>query len=121
MLKGTGAETGHRTSLRTVYLRVMKLKLQFGRPNIRIPLGSDRRQSRINLCRARQKWENQKRGEIVFSDESHFCLDFKDGRILVRRLPTENFLEAFISEYDRFVKAASWHGEPLASTADLNF
>ena len=93
---------GQRTSLRTVYRRAIELGFRSRRPLIRIPLGPVHRQARLNWCRARQNWGIDEWGEIVFSDESRFCLDFHDGRIRVRRLPTERFLEACILEHDRY-------------------
>ena len=92
--------TGQRTSLRTVYRRAIQLGLRSRRPVIRIPLGPVHRQARLNWCRDRQNWGIQEWEEIVFSDESRFCLDFSDGRRRVRRLPTERFLEACIAEHD---------------------
>ena len=38
----------------------------------------------------------------MFSDESRFCLDFNDGRVRVRRLPSERFLDICIKEHDRY-------------------
>jgi hypothetical protein len=42
-------------------------------------------------------WRN-----IVFSDESRFCLDMSDGRIRVHRLITERYLDECILEKDRY-------------------
>ena len=89
-------------SLRTVYWLEILLGLWSRRLLTRIPLGSVYRKARLNWCRARQNWGIEEWGEIVFSDESRFCLDFHDGRIRVRRLPTERFLKACISEHYRY-------------------
>ena len=39
---------------------------------------------------------------VLWTDESRFSLDFNDGRLRVRRLPTERFLDVCIAEHDRY-------------------
>ena len=38
----------------------------------------------------------------MFSDQSRFCLHLYEGRVLFKRLPSERFLDACISEHDRY-------------------
>ena len=57
----------------------------------------------------------------MFSDESRFCLDFHDGRIRVKRLATERFLDDCICEHDRYGGGSVmvWAGIMSSQRTDL--
>ena len=110
---------GRRTSLRTVYRRAIQLRLRSRRSVMKIPVGPVHHQIRLNRCRARQNGGIQEWGKIGFSDQTRFYFNFNNGRMRVLR----RFWRHAFWSMSIMVEAASWYGEPLASTAngsDLN-
>ena len=102
-------------SIRTAYRRCIQHGYRSYRPLRRIPLGPLHRQLRLQWCQERKGmamdyWEN-----IMWTDESRFCLDFNDGRVRVRRQPSERFLDACIAEHDIYaggsvmIWGSIWH------------
>lgn len=75
---------GRRVSMSTVYRRMRSFGLRSYRPNCRIPLTPHQQEVRLQWCQARQHWLHEW-NNIIFSDESRFCLWHSDGRTRVRR------------------------------------
>ena len=89
-------------SLRTVYRRVFMAGFHSCRPVVRIPLSQLHKNQRVAWCMAHREWTGAEWAKVLWSDESRFVLDFHDGRVRVRRLPTERFLDDCILEHDRY-------------------
>lgn len=108
-------------SIRTVYGRLIAAKLRARRPLIRIPLGPVHRRNRLQWATDHLNWNNRRWNNVLFSNESRFCLDFNDGRVLVRRLPSERFLDACIREHDRYGGGSVmvWAGVSATRRTDL--
>lgn len=75
---------GHRVSMSTIYRRIRSFGLRSYRPYFRLPLTEQHKATRRQWSQDRQHWD-QEWEEIVFSDESRFCLWHSDGRLRVRR------------------------------------
>ena len=107
-------------SVRTVYRRLLKSKLRSHKPLVRIPLSPQHRRLRVQWCRDHLGWNNEWQN-IMFTDESRFVLDFNDGRVRIRRLPTERFLDCCLVEHDRFGGGSLmiWGGISWNSRTDL--
>ena len=58
---------------------------------------------------------------VIFTDESRFCLDFTDRRLLVWRVPKERFDELDAVEHDRHGKGSVmvWKGINVNGKTDL--
>jgi len=103
-------------SIRTAYRRTLEAGYRSYRPLQRIPLGPQHRRNRLNWCTVQSLRPNDYWKSILWTDESRFKLDFNDGRIRVRRLPTERFLDACIAEHDRYGRGSvmiwggCWYG-----------
>lgn len=82
-------------SVRTIRRRLQEAGLSARRTLQRIPLTRQHRQARLQWCRARRDWRSEWH-HIVFSDESRFCLEAGDARILVRRRRGERLHEACV-------------------------
>src|SRR6266853_1117998 len=94
--------TGTLASVYTVTRRARDMHLRSYRPLIQIPLSRAHREARRQWCQERIRWGRDQWRRIVFSDESRFCMDFNDGRLRVRRLPSERYSEPFIVPHDRY-------------------
>lgn len=77
-------EEGRPVTMRTLYRRIRAFGLFSYRPRLVLPLNPDHCRQRLNWCRERQHWEAEWRN-VIFSDESRFCLGMHDGRRRVRR------------------------------------
>jgi hypothetical protein len=66
-------------SMRTIYRRIRSYGLASYRPIVRLLLTSE-----LEWCRLREHWVDEWH-QIIFSDESRFCLWQSDGRLRVRR------------------------------------
>ncbi|GBN87753.1 hypothetical protein AVEN_148100-1 [Araneus ventricosus] len=79
---------GTTVTQRTLTNRLLQGQLRARRPVASIPLNPNHCRLRGEWCQARAHWRTKWR-YAVFSDESRFCLDASDGRLLVRRRPGE--------------------------------
>jgi hypothetical protein len=70
--------------MRTMYRRIRFFGLLSYRPRLVLPLTAGHRRQRLEWCRERQQWREEWYN-MVFSDESRFCLGMHDGRRRVRR------------------------------------
>lgn len=82
-------------SARTVRRRLQQHGLSARRPWLRLPLTLHHRQERLQWCTQRRTWVHEWQN-VIFSDESRFCLQHHDGRIRVWRHRGERTLEACI-------------------------
>jgi hypothetical protein len=71
-------------SMRTIYRRIRSYGLTSYRLIVRFPLTPERRVARLEWCRLRDHWVDEWH-QIIFSDESQFCLWHSDGRLRDRR------------------------------------
>lgn len=77
-------EEGRRVTTRTIYMRIRSFGLMSYRPHLVLPLTAAHKRQRLVWCRERLQWDEEWH-QVVFSDESRFCLGMSDGRIRVRR------------------------------------
>ena len=73
---------------------------QCGRPGLigRKPrkeprLTSRHKKARLEFAQTHKDWTAEKRSQVIFSDESRFLLHRNDGRVYVRRMAGEEFME----------------------------
>ncbi|MBJ5603936.1 hypothetical protein JGG68_24065 [Salmonella enterica subsp. enterica serovar Albany] len=72
-------------SARTIRRRLQQPGLVARRPLLRLPLTFHHRWMRLQWCVERRTWTTEWH-DIIFSDESRFCLQHHDGRIRGDRL-----------------------------------
>lgn len=72
----------------SVYQRIRSFGLRSYRPFLCLPFTAQHRARRLEWCTDRLNWD-QEWHQVVFSDESRFCLWSHDGRRRVRRLRGE--------------------------------
>lgn len=107
---------GMNCSLRTAYRRLAEAGLRSYRPTVRIPLSPEHKRRRLTWCRDHENWSQERWQEVLWTDESRFCLDFHDGRIRVHRMAGERYAPCCISEHDRhgggsvMIWAGIWYG-----------
>lgn len=90
-----GSFARQQVSARTVRRRLQQHGLSARRPWLRLPLTLHHRQERLQWCEQRRTWRQEWR-DVIFSDESRFCLQHHDGRIRVWRHRGERTLPACI-------------------------
>ena len=73
------------------------------------------RQQRLAWARTYLQWTRQRWQEVLFSDESHFCISNADGRIRVWRRQNERLAAYCINEVDR------WGGANVMIWAAVSF
>ena len=71
----------------------------------------------LDFARNHVRWTIRDWTQVLFTDESRFCLDFTDRRQLVWRMPKERFDELNAAEHDRTARAQSWFGKALHVTS----
>ena len=104
-----------RISSATVRRRLRENGLRARRP-FRGPLLTPRhRQQRLAWARTHLQWTRQRWQEVLFSDESCFCISNADGRIRVWRRQNERLAACCIYEVDR------WGGTIVMNWAAVSF
>ncbi|KFM63657.1 Transposable element Tc3 transposase, partial [Stegodyphus mimosarum] len=88
--------THHPVSARTIRSRLQQSGQSARRPLLRLPLTQNHRCLRRQRCDERRTWTAEW-NEIVFTDESRFCLQHHDGRIRVWRHRRERMLNSCLS------------------------
>ncbi|GFU64371.1 transposable element Tcb1 transposase [Trichonephila clavipes] len=81
--------THHSVSDRTIRRRLQQSGLSAKRPLLGLLLTQNHRRLRRQWCNERRMWVAEW-NEVVFTDESRFCLQHQDGRIRVWRENAEN-------------------------------
>ena len=51
------------------------------------------KKARLEFAQTHKDWTAEKRSQVIFSDESRFLLHRNDGRVYVRRMAGEEFME----------------------------
>lgn len=87
--------THHPVSARTIRRRLQQSGLSARRPLLRLHLTQNHRRLRRQWCDERRMW-TEEWNEIVFTDESRFCLQHHDGRIRVWRHRGERMLNSCV-------------------------
>lgn len=87
--------THHPVSARTIRRRLQQSGLSARRPLLCLPLTLNHRRLRRQWCDERRMWTAEW-NEIVFTDESRFCLQHHDGRIRVWRHRGERMLNSCV-------------------------
>ncbi|MBJ5584651.1 transposase [Salmonella enterica subsp. enterica serovar Typhimurium] len=82
-------------SARTIRRRLQQWGLVARRPLLRLPLTLHHRRMRLQWCVERRTWTTEWH-DIIFSDESRFCLQHHDGRIRVWRQRGERLFDTCI-------------------------
>ena len=88
----------------TVRRRLIAIHLNCRRPYIGQRFTQRHRIVRHNWAVLHRQWRNRQWQNIVFSDESRYCVDVADGRMRVWRRRGERFTDAYVMERD------SWGG-----------
>lgn len=87
--------THHPVSARTIRRRLQQNGLSARRPLLCLPLTRNHRRLRRQWCDERRMWTTEW-NEILFTDESRFCMQHHDGRIRVWRHRGERMLNSCI-------------------------
>ncbi|GFY14271.1 transposable element Tcb1 transposase [Trichonephila clavipes] len=91
-----GSVTHHSVSARTIRRRLQQNGLYTQRrPLLGLPLTQKHRSLRHQWCDERMMWAAEW-NEVVFTDESHICLQHHDGRFRVWRLRGEMMLNSCV-------------------------
>lgn len=87
--QGLQSGTGIRVSRELVNKRLLARCLKSRKPAKRPNLRPDHKTDRLNWARTRQHYRIREWRNVLWSDESRFCLYHEDGRRRVRRQPGE--------------------------------
>ena len=114
--------SGVRISDQTLRLRLHAAGLHARRPAIRPRLTAEHRRIRLEFARDHVGWRRQRVRNVLFTDESKFCLDFNDGRRRVWRQKNERYRDCCVAEHDRFGGGAVmvWGGICYDGVTDLH-
>ena len=107
---------GVRISTQTVRNRLHEFRLNARIPAIRVWLTRQNVQDRFDFARTHVRWTFRDWTPVLITDESRFCLDFTDRRLLARRMPKERFDELNVAKHECYGKGKSWLGQALAPT-----
>lgn len=87
--------THHSVSARTIRRRLQQSGMSARRPLLRLPLTGNHRRLRRQWCDERRTWTAEW-NDIVFTNESRFCLQHHDDRIRVWRHRGEKLLNCCV-------------------------
>ncbi len=115
------AATGTHISDQTVRNRLHQDGLAARRPLARIPLTPRHRNARLQWAQRYRHWTHQQWRNVMFSDESRFCLDVNDGRQRVWRRRGERYADCTVSQHDRYGGGSVmvWAGIWVGGRTDL--
>ncbi|MBJ5505484.1 hypothetical protein JGG47_23220 [Salmonella enterica subsp. enterica serovar Derby] len=102
-------------SARTIRRRLQQRGLVPRRPLLRLPLTLHHRRMRLQWCVERRTWTTEWH-DIIFSDESRFCLQHHDGRIRVWRHRGERLYDTCIRHRHTARHLVLWCGAQLDLT-----
>jgi len=110
-------------SSRTVRRRLSEAGLQARRPAIGPELQPRHRTARLNFARNHINWSQQDWGNVLFSDESRFCLRAPDGRERVWRRKGERFIASTFSHRRSYGGGSitAWAGISMEGRTDIIF
>ncbi|KAK7116864.1 hypothetical protein V1264_002470 [Littorina saxatilis] len=96
------ATTNTAVSGQTIRNRLHNFGLRARRPVRGTTLTANHRAARRAWCTQHVRWQRQQWAQVLFTDESRFCLEPADGRIRVWRRRGERFAEGAVLERQRF-------------------
>ena len=102
--------TGVCISTQTIRNRLHDAGLRSRRPAIRVPLTRYHVQMRLAWARDHVIWTQNDWAQVLFTDESRFCVDFTDRRARVWRMPNERLLLFVWQNMIGLAGAQSWFG-----------
>ncbi len=91
-----------RVSSPTVRRRLREYNLHARRPFRGTVLTPRHRQTRLQWCQQRRRWNHQRWNSVLFTDESRFCVDAADGRERVWRRNGERYAQCCICNFNRW-------------------
>ena len=91
---------GRPISGQTVRRRLRQRGMRCCRPSVRPVLTARHRQQRLLWAQHRQNWTWRQWRNVIFSDESRFCVSHADGRIRTWRWTGERFSDQNVLEVD---------------------
>lgn len=91
-----------RISAQTVRNRLRAAGLTARRPYYGLPLSGARRHARLVWVNQHLRWPARMWRDILFTDESRFCLSRGDGRVRVWRRRGERFADCCVPQRDRW-------------------
>lgn len=121
----TAAETpgthNNRISDQTVRRRLHEVNLRARRPLFGLMLTDVRRRRRRDWAQNHQNWTLRQWSNVMFSDESRFCLSHADGRVRVWRRVGERYSDAAVLQRDRWGGGSLmvWAGITAAGRTEL--
>ena len=98
----TPGRHNNRISDQTVRNRLRAVNLRCRRPYVGLMLTDARRQRRVQWAYQHRGWTQRMWNQVLFSDESRFCLSNSDGRVRVYRRNGERFTDAAVVQHDRW-------------------
>ena len=98
----TRGRTNNRISAQTVRNRLAEHGIRARRPYRGPVLSQRHRHARQTWARQHIRWNQNQWRNILFSDESRFCLSFADGRHRLYRRRGERFADACVLPVDRY-------------------
>lgn len=113
--RATQGQRGGLISSRTVRRRLADINIRCRRPyNGPILTDRYRRERRAWVANRGYLGHGVAWRDVIFSDESRFCISHQDGRILVYRRPGERYQDGCVLERDRYGGASVmvWGGGP---------
>jgi len=93
---------GRPVSDRTIRRRLQQEGLRARRPFRGPILTEANRQNRLQWAQRHQRWTLRQWENVLFSDESRFCVSVADGRLRVWRRRGERYARCCITEHNRF-------------------
>jgi hypothetical protein len=96
------ASTGTRISDQTVRNRLHATRFR-ARKQAKVPrLTPVHRGNQRNFAQLHRDWTPEQWSNVLFTDESRFCLDHNDGRIRVWKCPGERYIDSTVQEIVAF-------------------
>ena len=112
--------TGTRVSDQTIRNCLRTNNLRCRRQAVRQPLLPRHRMARRHWCMLHLQWQRVQWGQMMFTDESRFSIQFNDGRVRVGFVSTDVLgsasLTLMLDNVTGSVVAASWCGAASLST-----
>lgn len=113
---------GVNVSRQTIRNRLHAGELTARRPQVVLPLKARHRRARMAWCTQHRRWNINQWSNVMFSDESRFNLDFRDGRRRVWRRRGERFTDPARVAHDRYGGGSVmvWGGITMTGKTDLH-
>ena len=92
----------HNISSRTIARRLHDAGLQSRKPAHFPVLSPNNQDNRLEWARLHARWNLHHWEQVIFSDESRFCVRFIDGRLRVWRPRGERYNPQYIEQVDRY-------------------